>query len=184
MDIARTLGEVVRDRRRELGLTQEELASRVSADRDYVRQSEISRLERGRVGLPRRDRLTRIAEALRLPLAELLARSGWAGAAAAFAPQSDPAVGREPESATSTEAETARPAATVAAPGPSPATTAPTFPTPRGARAVDELTRLIDQAEVERRRSAALLEAAAQVHADAEAATRARRARTGTAPTG
>jgi len=61
----------------ELNLTQEELAERVG---EGVRQSEISRLERNRVTLPRRQRMEEIAEALDIPIGLLLARSGWAGA--------------------------------------------------------------------------------------------------------
>lgn len=49
-----TLGQFIRKRRVELGLTQEQLADRVG---DTMRQSEMSRLERDRVSLPRRDRL-------------------------------------------------------------------------------------------------------------------------------
>jgi transcriptional regulator with XRE-family HTH domain len=72
-----TLGQAIRSRRTELALTQEELAERIG---EGVRQAEVSRLERDRIGLPRRARLERIATALELPLGELLARSGWAGA--------------------------------------------------------------------------------------------------------
>jgi transcriptional regulator with XRE-family HTH domain len=84
------LGAVIKARRQELGWTQEELAERISRDGEYVRQSEISRIESGKIVLPRRDRLERIAAALDLPLGELLARSGWAGAGALFAPQTQP----------------------------------------------------------------------------------------------
>jgi transcriptional regulator with XRE-family HTH domain len=77
MNTTQTLGHAIRSRRTELALTQEELAERIG---EGVRQAEISRLERDRVGLPRRARLERIATALELPLGELLARSGWAGA--------------------------------------------------------------------------------------------------------
>ena len=73
-----TLGDVIRARRQQLGLTQEELAERIG---EGVRQSDVSRLERGRVALPRRDRLQRIVTALNLPVGELLARSGWTEAA-------------------------------------------------------------------------------------------------------
>jgi transcriptional regulator with XRE-family HTH domain len=76
MDTQSSLGEFIRDRRKELGLTQEELAERIG---EGVQQAEISRLERDRVGLPRRARLERIAVALQLPHSELLARTGWAG---------------------------------------------------------------------------------------------------------
>lgn len=72
-----TLGQLIRERRMELNLTQEELAERVG---EGVRQSEISRLERNRVTLPRRQRMEQIAEALDIPVGVLLARSGWAGA--------------------------------------------------------------------------------------------------------
>jgi transcriptional regulator with XRE-family HTH domain len=88
MDDGGSLGEVMRARRRELGLTQEALAERIG---DGVRQADVSRMERGRVALPRRRRLERIAAALELPVGELLARSGWAGAAAAFDPERRPA---------------------------------------------------------------------------------------------
>jgi len=72
-----TLGRVIRQRRIEMGLTQEALAELVG---DGVGQAEISRLERDRVVLPRRARLEQIAQALGLSLGTLLARSGWAGA--------------------------------------------------------------------------------------------------------
>ena len=104
----RTLGAAIRDRRAELGWTQEDLAVRANGIagegepdyREWMRQSDVSRLERGKVGLPRRQRLERIAAALGLPLGELLARSGWSGAAAAFAgPASGPADGPPPPAA-------------------------------------------------------------------------------------
>jgi|GEM_PF-4199908 len=75
-----SLGAVIRQRRIELGWTQDELAERISTNGEYVRQSEISRIENGRVALPRRERLLRLAEVLELPAGELLACSGWAGA--------------------------------------------------------------------------------------------------------
>jgi transcriptional regulator with XRE-family HTH domain len=81
----RSLGGVIRARRKELGWTQEELAERVSALDEYVRQSDISRIERGEIMLPRRQRLERIAAALELSLGELLALSGWTGADLHFA---------------------------------------------------------------------------------------------------
>jgi transcriptional regulator with XRE-family HTH domain len=82
MTQARSLGMVIRDRRRDLGLTQEQLAQRIGGG---VRQAEVSRLESDRVTLPRRARLERIAAALELPIGELLASAGWSGADAAFA---------------------------------------------------------------------------------------------------
>ena len=82
----RTLGETIRARRVELGWTQQELAVRIAGMGEICHQSDVSRLERGRVGLPRRARLERIAAALDLAVGDLLARSGWAGADAAFRP--------------------------------------------------------------------------------------------------
>lgn len=78
---ASSLGRAILARRRELGLTQEQLAQRVVEAGDVAfRQSDVSRLESGRVTLPRRDRLERLARALGLAPGELLVRSGWAGA--------------------------------------------------------------------------------------------------------
>lgn len=86
---SRTLGQTIRRRRLELGWTQEELATRTCAEGDPCHQSDISRIERDRVALPRRARLARISAALDVPLGELLARSGWAGADAAFGPPNE-----------------------------------------------------------------------------------------------
>jgi transcriptional regulator with XRE-family HTH domain len=72
-----SLGQRIRERRIELGLTQEALAERIG---DGVRQAEVSRLEHDRVVLPRRQRLEHIARALEMPLGTLLVESGWAGA--------------------------------------------------------------------------------------------------------
>jgi transcriptional regulator with XRE-family HTH domain len=77
VDRPQTLGQVIRTRRQEMGLTQEELAHRIGHG---VRQAEVSRLEHDRVTLPRRRRLEQIAQALNYSVGELLARSGWAGA--------------------------------------------------------------------------------------------------------
>jgi transcriptional regulator with XRE-family HTH domain len=68
------LGTFIRDRRQELGLTQEELADRLGAT---VRQAEVSRLENNHIALPRRERLMAIAAALEVSLGELLVRTGW-----------------------------------------------------------------------------------------------------------
>lgn len=75
------LGQIVRSQRVELGLSQEELAERIG---DGITQTQVSKLERGDVTLPRRARMELIAAALKLPLGELLARSGWAAAEAHF----------------------------------------------------------------------------------------------------
>jgi len=74
-----TLGQAIRQRRVELGMTQEQLAVLIG---EGVRQSEVSRLERDRIMLPRRERMEHIAAALDLKIGELLAMSGWAGAEA------------------------------------------------------------------------------------------------------
>jgi transcriptional regulator with XRE-family HTH domain len=68
------LGNYVRGRRAELGLTQEELAARIGGS---ATQAEISRLERGMVALPRRSRLEALAAALEVTLGSLLVHSGW-----------------------------------------------------------------------------------------------------------
>jgi transcriptional regulator with XRE-family HTH domain len=80
-----SLGVVIRARRRQLGWSQEELAKRIVAHGDRAfRQTDVSRLELGKVALPHRNRLAHIAAVLDLPLGALLAQSGWAGAEAAF----------------------------------------------------------------------------------------------------
>jgi transcriptional regulator with XRE-family HTH domain len=68
------LGNYLRERRMELGLSQEELAERIGGS---ASQAEISRLERGHVMLPRRGRMEALAEALEVTLGSLLVRSGW-----------------------------------------------------------------------------------------------------------
>jgi transcriptional regulator with XRE-family HTH domain len=69
-----TFGQVLRQRRMELGLTQEALAERVG---DNVRQADISRLERDYISIPRRSRLEALAQALEVSPGYLLMRSGW-----------------------------------------------------------------------------------------------------------
>jgi transcriptional regulator with XRE-family HTH domain len=86
-----SLGAVIRARRIKLGLTQEQLAERISDHGELVRQSEISRIESGKITLPRRPRLERLAAALGLSLGELLACSGWAAADRVFDPPTTPA---------------------------------------------------------------------------------------------
>lgn len=73
----KTLGQFIRERRMDLGLTQEQLAERVG---EGVRQAEISRLEQDRVSLPRRQRLEAIAAALDVSIGDLLVTTGWIGA--------------------------------------------------------------------------------------------------------
>ena len=72
-----TLAQLIRERRQDLSLTQEELAERLGPN---VRQGEISRLESGLIALPRRLRMEQLARALQLPLGALLLGSGWVGA--------------------------------------------------------------------------------------------------------
>lgn len=69
-----TLGDAIRLRRLQLGISQEELAERIGDD---VRQSDVSRLERGKILFPRLERLNQIAASLDLTLGELLAEAGW-----------------------------------------------------------------------------------------------------------
>jgi transcriptional regulator with XRE-family HTH domain len=107
-----TLGSVIRARRCELRLTQEELADRIGGG---MRQSEISRLERDGVMLPRRARLEAIAAALHMPVGELLARSGWTGAETVIAPVA----------ATDTRAKSSSPASVESARYSAPSRTAP-----------------------------------------------------------
>jgi transcriptional regulator with XRE-family HTH domain len=68
------LGTFIRERRQELGLSQEQLAERIG---DTVRQAEVSRLENNRIAMPRRQRMERLAAALEVSLGELLVRTGW-----------------------------------------------------------------------------------------------------------
>lgn len=74
MSTSPSLGQFIRQRRLELGLTQEQLAEQIG---DSFRQSEVSRLEHDRVSLPRRERMEHLAAALEVTLGELLAHTGW-----------------------------------------------------------------------------------------------------------
>jgi transcriptional regulator with XRE-family HTH domain len=81
------LGTVIKARRQELGWTQEKLAERMASVGDETfRQSDVSRLERGKVELPHLQRLACLAAVLDMPLGELLARSGWAAHGPAHSP--------------------------------------------------------------------------------------------------
>src|SRR5215204_5348688 len=71
---SRSLGEAIRLRRLELGMSQEELAERIGPD---VRQSDVSRLERGKILFPRLERLNQIAAALGMTIGALLTEAGW-----------------------------------------------------------------------------------------------------------
>ena len=74
MSESRSLGEAIRLRRLELRMSQEELAERIGPD---VRQSDVSRLERGKIVFPRLERLNQIAAALGMSIGTLLIESGW-----------------------------------------------------------------------------------------------------------
>jgi len=67
-DRAKRLGEFLRARRLELGLSARFVARAVQ-----VRDSTIMRLERGRYAAPAADKLARIAEVLKLDLADVFA---------------------------------------------------------------------------------------------------------------
>jgi len=69
-----SLGNYVRERRQDIGLSQEQLAERVGGT---YRQSDISRIERGHVSLPRLANLERLAASLDVPVGELLIAAGW-----------------------------------------------------------------------------------------------------------
>lgn len=69
---AEQLGEILRQRRRALGLS-----TRQIAERSGVGQPTIVRLERGRFASPAPDKLAKIARALRLELADLYAHAGY-----------------------------------------------------------------------------------------------------------
>jgi transcriptional regulator with XRE-family HTH domain len=108
------LGTFIRERRQDLGLTQEELAERIG---DTVRQAEVSRLENNRIAMPRRERLTAVAAALDVSLGELLVRTGWMDAAegadlnaldAAAVLEAPEAIAQVPDTEAATELETIR----------------------------------------------------------------------------
>jgi transcriptional regulator with XRE-family HTH domain len=64
-----TLGQLIRDRRRQEGMSQEAFAKLLG---EGVRQSDESHLESGFVRQPRPDRLQQIATVLDLPVGKLL----------------------------------------------------------------------------------------------------------------
>ena len=155
----RTLGEAIRARRLELGWSQEQLAARINDAGDDCHQSDVSRLERGKVGLPRRARLERIAVALDLPLGELLARSGWANAEVAFKETFSPAPvqSERPSAAANATSLSARaPVGHQAAGTPRDRTTDLT------AVSVTRLRAAVDQARATQARSVDVLQCAAQ----------------------
>jgi transcriptional regulator with XRE-family HTH domain len=68
------IGNYIRERRQDLGLSQEQLAERVGGS---YGQSDISRIERGHIELPRLATLVSLAAALEVPVGNLLIASGW-----------------------------------------------------------------------------------------------------------
>jgi transcriptional regulator with XRE-family HTH domain len=73
--MSETLGQLIRDRHRQKGITQKEFANLLG---ERVRQAEISRLEDDLVRQPYADRLHRIAAVLGLPVGKLLMLNSWA----------------------------------------------------------------------------------------------------------
>ncbi len=69
---ATELGALLRQKRQSLGLSTHRLSALVG-----VRQSTITRLERGEFAAPRPDKLARIAKALGISLADIYARAGY-----------------------------------------------------------------------------------------------------------
>jgi transcriptional regulator with XRE-family HTH domain len=68
------LGEYIRERRHQLGLSQEQLAERVGGT---YSQGDISRLERGHIELPHLETLIKLASVLEVPVGNLLIAGGW-----------------------------------------------------------------------------------------------------------
>lgn len=71
-DQAQRLGQTIRARREELGLSQRQLAAQTG-----VNDATIVRIERGVFGAPAPDKLSRIAEALDLSLADVFALADY-----------------------------------------------------------------------------------------------------------
>jgi transcriptional regulator with XRE-family HTH domain len=88
-----TLGAFIRHRREQLGLSQLELAERAGHG---TKQEHVSRLERGRVTLPRWPRLLALADALEVTPGELLLQAGLVTAADLTGAAEEPA-GSAPE---------------------------------------------------------------------------------------
>lgn len=69
---SKSLGELLRQKRKELGFTTYQLA-----DAAGVRNSTVVRFEQGKFAAPRPDKLARFASLLELPLADVYARAGY-----------------------------------------------------------------------------------------------------------
>jgi transcriptional regulator with XRE-family HTH domain len=84
----RRFGTLIAERRKDLSITQDELARRVGWS-----QERISTIERGRYGLPSLPSLARLAAALDLPLGEVLESAGFPSSPSVETePQPNPAV--------------------------------------------------------------------------------------------
>ena len=68
---ARTFGELLRERRRQAGITQRQLAERAGVDFSY-----ISKLENDRLGPPAADTVVKLSQILGTPAEELLTLVG------------------------------------------------------------------------------------------------------------
>jgi transcriptional regulator with XRE-family HTH domain len=71
-DQAKSLGQLLRQRRQEMGLSKRQLAGLAQ-----VRDSTVVRLEQGRFASPSPAKLARLAAALNLPLADVFAGAGY-----------------------------------------------------------------------------------------------------------
>lgn len=74
MNPRQSLGASAKRRREALGLSQVQLAERMGGS---VKQSDISRIERGHLPWPRFDLLRALASGLNLTALELITLSGW-----------------------------------------------------------------------------------------------------------
>lgn len=68
-----SLRDLVARRRRELGLTQEELSERAGMSQEWA-----SKVERGEIQSPRRSALRRLADALQVPAEDVIIAAGYA----------------------------------------------------------------------------------------------------------
>lgn len=74
MELEQNLGNAIRQRRLDLGLSQIQVAERMGSE---FRQSDISRIEQGRVQFPRPQLLMELAGALNISIIDLMAEAGW-----------------------------------------------------------------------------------------------------------
>lgn len=74
MELEQSLGRAIRQRRLDLGLSQVEVAERMGSE---FRQSDISRIEQGRVQFPRPQLLMALAGSLNISIIDLMVEAGW-----------------------------------------------------------------------------------------------------------